>query len=41
MESLSNEKSLFERIGGAKAVDTAVELFYEKILADCRINHFF
>ena len=34
-------KSLFERIGGAGAVDAAVELFYNKVLADTRINSFF
>ena len=34
-------KSLFERIGGEEAVDAAVELFYNKVLADTRINSFF
>lgn len=33
--------SLFERIGGKPAVDAAVDLFYKKVLADSRINHFF
>lgn len=33
--------SLFERIGGAAAVDAAVDLFYRKVLSDGRINHFF
>lgn len=33
--------SLFERIGGEAAVDTAVDIFYEKVLADNRINSFF
>lgn len=35
------KKSLFERIGGKQALDAAVDLFYEKILADDRIKHFF
>ena len=35
------KKPLFERIGGAGAVDAAVELFYNKVLADTRINSFF
>lgn len=35
------EKSLFEKIGGKEAVDAAVELFYEKILSDEKISHFF
>ncbi len=33
--------TLFERIGGADAVDAAVDIFYEKVLADTRINSFF
>jgi hemoglobin len=33
--------SLYERIGGEAAVDAAVDLFYVKVLADQRINHFF
>lgn len=33
--------SLYQRIGGEAAVDTAVDLFYRKVLADDRISHFF
>ena len=33
--------TLFERIGGADAVDAAVDGFYGKVLADDRIKHFF
>lgn len=33
--------SLFERIGGAPAVDAAVDIFYRKVLVDDRIKHFF
>ncbi len=33
--------SLYERLGGEAAVDAAVEKFYEKVLADDRIKHFF
>jgi len=33
--------SLYERLGGAAAVDAAVDLFYTKVLADDRIKHFF
>jgi len=33
--------SLFEKIGGAAAVDAAVDIFYRKVLADDRINEFF
>ena len=33
--------SLYERIGGQPAIDAAVEIFYKKVLADKRVNHFF
>lgn len=33
--------TLYERIGGEKAIDAAVDLFYRKVLADDRIRHFF
>ncbi len=35
------EKALFERLGGADAVNAAVDLFYGKVMADDRINHIF
>ncbi|MGZ8902565.1 MAG: group I truncated hemoglobin, partial [Methylobacter sp.] len=31
----------FDRIGGAPAVDAAVDVFYRKVLMDYRINRFF
>ena len=33
--------TLFEQIGGAGAVDGAVDLFYRHVLSDDRIAHFF
>jgi len=33
--------SLFERIGGDDAISVAVDRFYEKVLQDERIRHFF
>ena len=33
--------TLYERIGGPNAVSAAVEHFYDKVLADERIRHFF
>jgi hemoglobin len=33
--------TLYEEIGGAPALHAAVTLFYEKVLADGRIAHFF
>lgn len=39
--SESNTDSLYERIGGEAAVNAAVDLFYDKVLADYRINRFF
>jgi hypothetical protein len=35
------KKNLFERIGGVAAVHNTVELFYNKVLNDDRINYFF
>jgi hemoglobin len=33
--------TLFEKLGGAEAVDLAVDLFYKRVLEDDRIKHFF
>lgn len=33
--------SLYDRLGGAAAVDAAVDLFYRRVLADDRVNPFF
>jgi len=33
--------SVYEKIGGAPAMDAAVDIFYRKVLADDRISHFF
>ena len=33
--------TLYDKIGGAAAVDTAVDIFYRKVLSDYRINRFF
>ncbi|HNN95257.1 MAG TPA: group 1 truncated hemoglobin [Pseudomonadota bacterium] len=33
--------SLYERLGGAAAFDTAVEIFYRKMLSDERVADFF
>ncbi len=35
------EGSLYHKLGGRAAIDAAVELFYVKVLADKRVNHFF
>lgn len=41
MEETANQQSLFEQIGGAAAVEAAVDVFYRKVLADERISGFF
>lgn len=33
--------SVYEKIGGAGAVDAAVDIFYRKVLSDDRISEFF
>jgi hemoglobin len=33
--------TLYEKLGGQNAVDIAVDRFYEKVLNDARIKHFF
>lgn len=33
--------TLFEKLGGKAAVDLAVDRFYERVLNDERIRHFF
>ena len=33
--------TLYEKLGGEAAIDAAVNLFYDKVLADERIRHFF
>lgn len=35
------EKSLYERIGGKKAVKKAVDVFYSKVLADPKLTNLF
>jgi len=33
--------TLYERIGGKEAVNAAVDIFYNKVIVDSRIKHFF
>lgn len=33
--------TLFEQLGGAPAIDAAVDKFYARVLQDDRVNHFF
>lgn len=35
------EKTIYEQLGGAPAIDIAVDKFYDKVLADPIVNHFF
>ena len=41
MFSSSATPSVYERIGGEPSVDAAVDIFYDKVLADKRINYMF
>lgn len=38
---MTTQSSLYDQIGGAAAVDAAVDLFYRKALADDRISRYF
>lgn len=38
---MSDNRSLYEKLGGEAAVNAAVDIFYKKVLADKRIQHFF
>jgi hemoglobin len=37
----TNEISLFDQLGGAPAVEAAVDIFYRKVLSDDRVSFFF
>lgn len=39
--AVAGSTSLFERLGGDEALDVVVDLFYQKILGDDRVSHFF
>ncbi len=38
---MSEEQSLYEKLGGELAVNAAVDIFYKKMIADPRVNRFF
>lgn len=37
----TTETSLFDQLGGAPAVEAAVDIFYRKVLSDPRVDFFF
>lgn len=39
--SLSPNGTLYDKLGGPEALEAAVDLFYEKVLADERLKYFF
>jgi hemoglobin len=41
VQQTTSDTSLFDQLGGAAAVDAAVDIFYRKVLSDYRINRFF
>ena len=41
LATAEEKKPIFDRLGGARAIDAAVDAFYVKVLADKRVNHFF
>ncbi len=38
---MSQQESLYEKLGGEAAVNAAVDIFYRKVLSDDRISSFF
>jgi truncated hemoglobin YjbI len=40
-QTSQSAKSLYKQLGGEAAINAAVDLFYEKVLADSRVNGFF
>ena len=38
---VTSSSSLYEQLGGAPAVDAAVDVFYRKVLSDDRVSQFF
>lgn len=41
MNEAVNEMTIYQRIGGETTVSAAVHRFYERVLADPTLNHFF
>ncbi len=41
MQTQDVQKSLFERLGGEAAIEAAVVTFYEKVMADPLLAHYF
>ena len=42
MDSSNNQgRSLYDQLGGMSTVDTAVEIFYLKVMEDDSVSHFF
>lgn len=40
-QNTNQVQTLYERLGGASAVNAAVDIFYQRVLADKTISHFF
>lgn len=38
---MESEQSLYERIGGEEVISSLLESFYEKVLADGELSHYF
>ena len=36
-----NEETLYQRIGGEATINAATDRFFERVLADSKLNHFF
>ena len=38
---MGDEETVFDRVGGQEAIASVVDTFYDRVMADERVNHYF